>query len=81
MITNIPFEEVDRIHVFKHLSVNEIDNTINMTIFENLLKEYYSDFITFCDTVKKTPDKIKSISCYINDGILHFDVEEKEEEE
>lgn len=79
MITDT-FDEVDRIHVFKHLSVNELDNTINMTIFENLLNDYYTEFVEFCDGVKNSSKKIKNVSCYIDDGKINFEVEEVEEE-
>ncbi len=77
---NIDYTEIDRITVFKHLAVNQIDNTVNMTIFENLLNEYYSDFISFCNQVKESSDKIESVTCYIENGRLEFDLKLEEED-
>lgn len=72
---NIEYNEFDRITVFKRLAVNQIDNTVNMAIFENLLNDYYSDFINFCDQVKNSSEKIESVTCYIKNGKLEFDLQ------
>jgi len=74
------YSEIDRITIFKHLSIDQITNTVNMSIFENLLNDYYSDFISFCDQVKSSPEKIGSVTCYIKYGKLEFDLQLEEKD-
>ncbi len=69
----------NRITIFKHLSIDEIDNSVNMTIFENLLDSHYHEFVKFCDKIKQSCDNIESVTCFIENGVLNFDLKYEEE--
>lgn len=68
-----------RIHIFRHLSIDEIDNSINMKIFENLLNEYYDTFISFCNTIRQANRNVDTISCYLEEGELKFELKYKDD--
>jgi len=65
----------DRISVFKHLTVDKLTNAINQEIFSGLLKDFYDDFVKTCDYVRDNANKIKSVSCYIQNGEIRFEYE------
>ena len=72
-------EYSNRITVFKHLTVDELTSETNMTIVHGLLDEYYTDFVDFCDSIAED-NTVESVSCYIEDGQIRFNVTRKEEE-
>jgi hypothetical protein len=69
----------NRIELFRHLTVDELNNDINESIFKGLLSDRYDKFIEACDYVNRNKNKIVSISCFIQDGEIYFTYVFKEE--
>lgn len=66
-------EHLNRITIFKDLTVDQVTNDTNMLIFSNLLDKYYDQFINFCESIKGD-DTIKDIACFIENGQLSFQI-------
>jgi len=66
----------DRISIFKRLTIDQLDDSINEMIFKSLLCDQYPKFVDFCLYVKSHPSpSIISVSCDIIDGIAKFTIE------
>lgn len=65
----------DRISVFRQLTTDKLTNAIDEEIFRGLLDEFYDKFVETCDYVKNHVDIIKYVSCYIENGEIHFEYE------
>ena len=66
-----------RIDLFRHLAVDRLSNHINENIFSSIADGYYNEFICFCDQVEAEKDNIDTVSCFIEDGVLKFEIEYK----
>lgn len=66
-----------RITIFKNLTTDEVTNSVNEQIFSGLLTEYYNEFIEKCDYIRDNVDTISFVSCYIDMGVLKFDIIKK----
>jgi hypothetical protein len=64
-----------RISVFRQLTTDKLTNAINEDIFRGLLDEFYDQFVETCEYVKANAEKIKYISCYIENAEIKFDFE------
>lgn len=66
----------DRVEIFRHLTVDQLDSEVNDAIFRGLLDTYYPQFAAFCDEIRDNPEreKIRDISCHIADKQIYFDV-------
>jgi len=65
----------DRVDIFKHLTVDQLTNSVNYKLFEGLLSEYYDDFIDFCNRVQsEDKSRIQDVSCHIADGTIYFNI-------
>lgn len=66
----------DRVEIFRHLTVDQLDSEVNEAIFKGLLDSYYTEFSKFCEDIRDNPDrdKIRDISCHIADGQIYFNV-------
>jgi hypothetical protein len=63
----------NRINIFRKVAVNEIDNSVNETIFEHLLSDQYPRFVEACEYVKSHPNpEIQNVSCYLEQGQATF---------
>lgn len=66
----------DRIDIFRHLTIDEVNSTVNHEIFEGLLSKYYEEFVKFCEELEQLDSKrVKGVSCHIADNQIYFDVE------
>ena len=84
---------MDRVEIFKELSLNEL-REYDASLAENLIGDYYDAFSEFCSFLKSSNVEIqkpngekesvvKTVSCSINDDGVHFELrlcngEEKE---
>lgn len=64
----------NRIEIFRHLTVDEIKNEINEIVFDNLLGAHYNEFVEFCEKIKAHANEISTVSCYIENGELNFEI-------
>jgi len=67
----------NRISIFKHLTVDELTQSVNEELFSELLNDHYDEFVSLCEDVKEISDKIKYVTCFIDNGVLTFDIEKK----
>lgn len=68
----------NRIELFRHLTIDELNN-INDELFKELLSDFYSKFIDTCDYINQNKNKIVSVSCFIENGEIYFSYKFKEE--
>lgn len=66
----------DRIAIFRSIAVNDLDE-VCAEILDHIADGEFQTFLDFCDQVYQEKDIIKSISCEISDGSLHFQIEYK----
>lgn len=62
----------NRMVLFRHLTSKELSSTVNEAIFKGLLVDSYDKFVEACDYVEHNLEKITSVSCFIEDGEIHF---------
>ena len=67
-------ETADRIEIFKHIAVDEL-NEVRLDILDLIASKHFQTFTDFCDKVFSEKDKIKNVSCSIIDDELFFDIE------
>lgn len=69
----------NRIELFRHLTIDEVNDNVNDEIFKELLSEYYCKFINTCDYINRNKNKIVSVSCFIENGEIYFSYKFREE--
>lgn len=66
---------INRIELFRRLTLDELDKTLNTDLFELLLNDKYDSFVSLCEYIKSNKNLISGVSIYLLDnGELHFDV-------
>ena len=71
----------NRMELFRHLTSDDFNSDINEAIFKGLLEDHYDKFVEACDYVKTNKEKIASVSCFIENGEVHFTYAYKSEDE
>lgn len=66
----------NRIEVFHHLTYDEIAKSLNVDLFDGLLDGHYDEFVAFCEKIKSRSTPLTSISCYIENDQIHFEIDE-----
>lgn len=66
----------DRVEIFKHLAVDELDG-VRLDILDSIAAKHLQSFLDFCDKVFSEKDSIESVSCTLNGDELQFDVNYK----
>ena len=65
----------NRIELFRRLTLDELDKTVNTDLFELLLDGKYDSFVSLCKYIKLNKNLISDVSIYLlENGELHFDV-------
>ena len=62
----------NRMELFRHLTSDDFNSDINEAIFRGLLADHYEKFVEACDYVKHNKEKIASVSCFMENGDVHF---------
>jgi len=65
----------DRIEIFNHLTYDEVKKSLDMNLFGNILDKYYNEFVDFCEQVKVQATELTRLSCYIENDVIHFVIE------
>ena len=66
----------DRVEIFKHLAVDELDG-VRVNILDSIASKHFHSFLDFCDKVFSERDLIANISCTLLEDQLHFEIEYK----
>ena len=65
----------NRVEIFKHLAVDELDGTVNLKILNSIACDNYHAFLEFCDQVYQDKDRIKEISCTVRGRRCRFNAD------
>ena len=66
----------DRVEIFKHLAVDELDG-VRLDILDSIASEHFNSFLDFCDKVFSEKDLIEDVSCTLDGNELHFNINYK----
>ena len=65
----------NRIELFRRLTLDELNKTVNNDLFELLLDGKYDNFVSLCKYIEVNKELISDVSIYLlENGELHFDV-------
>ena len=65
----------NRIELFRRLTLDTLDKTINTELFSILLDGKYDNFVSLCKFIESKKDLVSDVSIYLlENGELHFDV-------
>jgi hypothetical protein len=71
MLTN-----ADRVEIFKHLAVDELDG-VRLNILDSIASKHFQSFLDFCDKVFSEKDSIEDVSCTLEGDELQFNISYK----
>ena len=63
----------DRVEIFKHLAVDELDG-VRLDILNSVAAKHFHVFLDFCDKVFRERDTIEDVSCTLEGDELHFNI-------
>ena len=63
----------DRVEIFKHLAVDELDG-VQLEILNSIASKHFHTFLDFCDKVYSERDNIENISCTLEGDDLLFNI-------
>lgn len=66
-------EIADRIEIFRHLAVDDLES-VDRNILDLLAEKNLQGYLDFCDKVFSEKNLIQDISCEITDGELKFNI-------
>lgn len=66
----------DRVEIFKHLAVDEL-NGVQLNILESIASKHFHAFLDFCDKVFNEKDLIEDVSCTLENEELQFNIRYK----
>ena len=66
----------DRIEIFKHLAVDELDG-VQLNILDSIASKHFHTFLDFCDKVFSEKELIDNVSCTLENDELHFNINYK----
>ena len=66
----------DRVEIFRHLAVDDLDR-VQLSILDSISSKHLDSFTDFCNKVFQEKELIDNISCTLKDGILYFDIQYK----
>lgn len=69
-------KNADRVEIFKHLAVDEL-NEVHLNILDSIASKHFHSFVNFCDKVFSEKDIIEDITCTLEDDELHFNIKYK----
>lgn len=64
----------DRIEIFRQIGIDELNN-VCLDIFDSIATSHYGEFLNFCNKVYEEKDRIKSVSCALENDRLSFDID------
>ena len=65
----------NRIELFRRLTLDELNKTVNNDLFELLLDGKYDNLVSLCKYIEVNKELISDVSIYLlENGELHFDV-------
>ena len=64
----------DRVEIFKHLAVDELDG-VRLDILDSIASKHFRSFLDFCDKVFGEKELIQGVSCTLEGGELQFHIE------
>ena len=66
----------DRIEIFRHLAVDDLDE-VQINILDSIASKHLHAFTDFCNKVFEEKDIIENISCTLENDTLHFEINYK----
>ena len=66
----------DRLEIFKHLAVDELDG-VHLNILDSIASKHFHSFLDFCDKVFDERELIQDVSCTLLADELQFHIEYK----
>ena len=66
----------DRVEIFRHLAVDELDG-VRLNILDSIASKHFHSFLDFCDKVFDEKDSIQDVSCTLEGNELQFHIEYK----
>ena len=63
----------DRVEIFKHLAVDELDG-VQLDILDSIASKHFHSFLDFCDKVFSERDTIEDVSCTLEGDELQFHI-------
>ena len=66
----------DRVEIFRHIAVDELDG-VQLDILGSIASNHFQSFLDFCDRVFSEKDLINDISCTLEGDQLHFHIDYK----
>ncbi len=66
-------KNADRVEIFKHLAVDEL-NEVHIDILDSIASKHFQSFLDFCDKVFDEKESIKDVSCTLENDNLYFNI-------
>lgn len=66
----------DRVEIFKHLAVDELDG-VQLDILNSIATKHFKPFLDFCDRVFDDRNNIEDVSCTLEGDELQFNIKYK----
>jgi hypothetical protein len=66
-------KNADRVEIFKHLAVDELDE-VRLNILDSIASKHLQAFVGFCDKVFSEKDIIEDVSCTLEGDDLQFNI-------
>lgn len=66
----------DRVEIFRHLAVDELDG-VHLNILDSIASKHFHSFLDFCDKVFSEKDSIEDVSCTLEGDTLQFNINYK----
>ena len=66
-------KNADRVEIFRHLAVDELDE-VRLDILDSIASKHFQSFLDFCDKVFSEKESIEEVSCTLQDDNLQFNI-------